>query len=239
MIHQYLLVAVVAVHGVTAQATLPYSLSVTSREGFIDVAVKADGARLADVATDLSKRLGARIIVGPSMRKETISVNLPETPLEQALASLAPHVLVDYEIRQDARPVPKDIYLLGVSDAQPPLNTDARGMSQGLLITGHTEETAATADDDPLKVTGDKNLLTITSKKQPLSVVVMAIADVLGVPVDLNGDANEPVDIDVRDARPEDLIPRLSPNLRVHVRVDLNKAERTLLRLVVAPAAAR
>jgi hypothetical protein len=260
MIHHYLIVALIAVHGVpapgggaplaatpqptaaaqkpAAQKPQPFTASVTSKDGFIDVALTAEGISLAEIAADLSTRLRARIIVGPSVRTETISVNIPATPLEQALTSLAPRVFVDYEIRQDAPPAPRDIYLLGPSDAEPPLNTDARGMSQGLLVEGHTEDTPAKPEDDPLKVMGDQNILTITSKKQPLSLVLMAIGDVLGVPVDAGGAATELVDADIRNARPEDAISRLSPNIRVHVRVDVNRSERKLIRVAAASSAA-
>jgi hypothetical protein len=111
----------------------------------------------------------------------------------------------------------------------------ARGTSQGLLIEGNTEDVPKAPADDPLVVTGDKNLLSITSKKQPLSVVAMAISDVAGVPVDLRYDANELVELDVRNVRPEDVIPRLSPNVRLYVRVDASRQERTLIRMVIAP----
>jgi hypothetical protein len=253
-----LLFAFVAVHGVsapvagaslamtsqpqpttTARKAAPYDLTVASKDGFVEMALKAEGASLADIALDLSKRLKARVMLGPSLQKETISVNVAESPLEQALPSLAPRVIVDYELRQDARPAPVDIYLLGAGDPEPQSNTDTRGMSQGLLIEGHTEDTGAAPADDPLKVIGDKNQLTITSKKQPLAIIAMAIADVLGIPVEMKGDGAELVDVDIRGALAEDVIPRLSPNIRLHVRTDLSRSERTPLRLVVASPGAR
>jgi hypothetical protein len=253
-----LLFAFVAVHGVlapvvgaslamtsqpqpttTAPKVAPYDLTVASKDGFVEIALKAEGASLADIALDLSKRLKARVMLGPSLQKETISVSVAASPFEQALPSLAPRVIVDYELRQDARPAPVDIYLLGAGDPEPQSNTDTRGMSQGVLIEGHTEDTGAAPADDPLQVIGDKNQLTITSKKQRLAIIAMAVGDVLGIPVEMKGDGAELVEADIRGAMAEDVIPRLSPNLRLYVRTDLSRSERTPLRLVVASPGGR
>jgi hypothetical protein len=222
-----------------APAPRPYAVTVSDKDGLIEVAVDAKDAKLADVAVELSKRLRARVVLGQSLEQETITVTAPASALEQALASLAPRALVDYEIRQNARPAPMIIYLLGLNDADPPVETVARGMSHGLLIEGNTEDAPTKAPaEDPLQVTGDKNLLSIVSKKQPLNVVAMAISDVIGVPVDLRYDAGELVDLDVRNARPEDIIPRISPNVRLYMRVDAQRLEHTLIRIVVAPPSA-
>ena len=76
-----------------------YALSVKNEDGFLNVALKARQARLADIAADLGKRLRARVVVGPELAKDTVSVDLPSSPLETVLQSLAPRVLVDYEVR--------------------------------------------------------------------------------------------------------------------------------------------
>ena len=243
MINVGLLVVVIASQAAAQAAPLradqPYTVKVAAKDGVVDLAVKADEAQLTDVATDLSKRLRAQVIVGPSLAKETITVDVPASPLEAALTSLAPRVLIDYEIRPDAKPMPRGIFLLGATDNDPATDTIARGMSQGLLIEGHTEDTPKSEEEDPLRVTGDKNLISIVVKKQPLNIVARAIADVIGVPVDVRYDASELIELDVRNARPEELLPRISPNVRLFVRVDVNRAERTLLRMVIAPPSER
>lgn len=237
MIREALLVMLIASQAATS-APRPYAVTVNDKDGALDVAVNAKDANLADVAAELSKRLRARVVLGESLKQETITVTVPASALEPALASLAPRALIDYEIRQNVRPAPQIIYLLGLNDADPPLETVARGMSQGLLIEGNTEDVPKAPAEDPLQVTGDRNLLSVISKKQPLNVVAMAISDVIGVPVDLRYDAGELVDLDVRNARPEDIIPRISPNVRLYMRVDAQRLEHTLIRIVVAPPSA-
>jgi hypothetical protein len=216
-----------------AAAARTYTLDVKHDGGFIDVALRADGARLADIADDLGARLGVPVVVGRSLARETVTAQLSETSLDAALSALAPHVLVDYVIRGGARPAPAAIYLLGPGDVDPPKDTVARGPSQGVLITGHTETTDGNGDD-PLSITGDRGLLSLTVRKQPLPIVAMALGDVLGVPVEIQFEAADLVDAQVRQMPAEDVVAGLSPNLRLYVRVEVIRLERTPLRLVVA-----
>lgn len=215
-----------------------YTLRVT-KEGVTQISLNADGAKLSEIAADLSTRLGTRVVVGPTMEEQTISVQFSELPLEPALSALAPRVYIDYEIRRDREPAAQGIYLFSYGDPEPVLNAVLRGESQGLLITGNTEDTGKPSADDPLQVRGNKNRLTIISKQQPLAVVAMAIGEVLGVPAEIKYDGPETVDTDIQDTPPEDAIRGVSPNLRLYVRVDVNRSERTLLRIVVVPAAAK
>jgi hypothetical protein len=205
------------------------------------VSLKADRAKMSDIAADLSKRLGARVILGPTMSKEAITVEFYDLPLEPALRLLAPRVYLDYEIRANAQPTLLAIFLMGQDDPDPAKNAVVQGSSEAMLIEGNTEDTAEESavqrDDDPLQVDLDDNHLTIKSKKQPLAVVVMTIAEVLGVPAEIKYDSNEIVDTVIKDTPFEDAVARISPNIRLYVRADLTRSQRTPLRLVLVPPA--
>jgi hypothetical protein len=235
-----LVFALLAIYGntIAAQGQQTYTLNVASDNQSISLTLKAKGARLSEIAADLEKRLGTQVFLGPALQKETISESFAETGLESALMSLAPRVFVDYELRQDARPVPLGIYLLGVTDPAPPSDAVVRGTSQGVVIEGNTEDVAKDPKEDPLRVVGDRRFLTITSKAQPLALVARAIADVLGIPVDLKYDADELVSADVAGL-PEDVIPRLSPNIRLYIRADVSHAERTPIKIEIERPAAK
>ncbi len=215
-------------------AATPFTLSVTSENGFVGVALKAERARWQEVATALASRLRAQVKVGPVLAGETLTIDFRESPLETALASMAPRVLIDYELRQGTPPRPLVIHLLASDDAEVPSPTVAQGASEGVLIEGHTEEPA---DSEPLKVAGDRHSFSITSVKQPLGVVAMAVGALLGVPVELGDVANDTIDVDLTNVPAEDAIVGLSPKVRLTVRVDVTRAERTPLRLVVSPLA--
>jgi hypothetical protein len=205
------------------------------------VSLKADKVRMTDIAVELSKRLGARVILGPAMTKEAITVEFYDLPLEPALRLLAPRVYLDYEIRANAQPTLLGVFLMGQDDPDPAKTAVVQGSSEAMLIEGNTEDTAEQSEvqrpDDPLQVELDDNNLTIKSKKQPLVAVVMTIAEVLGVPAEIKYESNELVDTEIKDTPFEDAIPRLSPNIRLYVRADLTRSQRTPLRLaLVSPA---
>lgn len=219
-----------------------FTLRIT-REGIIGVSLKADKVKVSEVAADLAKRLSTLVKLGPAMEKEAITVEFSDLPLETAMSLLAPRVFIDYEIRKDALPTPMAIYLLGNTDPEPALNSVVQGDSQAMLIEGNTEDPAGVSsyvpEDDPLQVDLDDNSLTIKSKKQPLAVVIMTVAEVLEIPAEIKYESTEIVDTVIKDTPLEDAIPRLSPNVRLYVRVDLHKSVRTPLRLKLVPPAAR
>src|SRR5687767_13928869 len=213
-----------------------YTLEITT-EGITEISLEAEDVMLAQVAADLSRHLKARVIVGPGIQGETITMKFTEVVLEPALRLLAPRVYIDYEIRKGAQPSPKGIYLLGYGDPEPSVNAVVQGGSQGLLITGHTEDAGEPSVADALQVhRGDRDRITIISRQEPLAAVVMAIGDALGVPAEVRYDALETVDADIIDRRLDDAIPGISPNIRLYVRVDVNRSTTTPLRIVLVPA---
>lgn len=212
-------------------------------KGYITgVSLKADKVRLTDIAVELSKRLGARVVLGPAMTKEAITVEFYDLPLEPALRLLAPHVYLDYEIRANAQPTLLGVFLMGQDDPDPAKTAVVQGSSEAMLIEGNTEDTgeqsAAQPVDDPLQVDLEEdNYLTIRSKKQLLAYVVLTIAEVLEIPAEIKYDSTEIVDTVIKDTPFEDAITRLSPNIRLYVRADLTRSQRTPLRLkLVSPA---
>ena len=228
-----LVLALVCAQNAAAQPARPFTLSVNPGDRPITMALKADNAKVSDVATELGRLLKAKIVLGPGVQNEKLTVDISVTMLETALISLAPRVFVDYEIRQDASPLPLGIYLLGANDPVPATDTVVRGTSQGVLIEGNTEDMPKAPEEDPLRVTGDRRFLSVAVKKQPLSLVARAIGEVLGIPVETKYDANEIITANLTNGLPEETVTGLSPNLHIFVRVDVNLAERTPLKIVV------
>ncbi len=189
---------------------------------------------MTEIAADLAKLLDAPVSLGPTMQKQVITVEFADIPLEPAMRLLAPRVFMDYEIRAEAQPKVLGIFLVGQDDPDPAKDAIVQGSSQALLFEGNTEETAEeTVAEEPLQVDMDDDNLTIRSKKQPLVALVITIADVLGVPAEIKYESTEIVDTVIKNTPFEDAIPRLSPNIRLYVRADLTRSERTPLRLVL------
>lgn len=215
-------------------APRPFALAITNDDGFINVALKATRTRVADIAADLARQVRVRIDVGPALKQELVTVDVPSSPLETILQAIAPRVLVDYEVRQDARPLPLVVYLLAPTDVEPTANIVQRGASQGLVISGHTEETPTSDGSDPVTISGDTHQLSIQARNQPLALVAMAVADTLGVPLEMTYQAGELVVVSATNLPAEDAVIGISPNVRLQVRVDVSRAERTPLKLIVA-----
>ena len=224
---------------VSAAAPKRHRLRVTKGD-VIGVSLKANKARMRDVATDLSKALGTRVILGSSLANEALTVEFADLTLETALRLIAPHAYVDYEIRANAQPAIAAIFLNDASDPEPAKNAAVQASSEAILISGNTEDpdpSTAQTDDDPLQVDINDDSLTIKSKKQLLAAVVLTVGYVMEVPVDIKYESDEIIDTTIKDTPYEDAVVRLSPNVRLYVRADLTRGQRTPLRLSIVPPA--
>jgi hypothetical protein len=236
-----MLLLATAVQGATAAQPVrrAYTLTVT-KDAAPFVTLMAQDARLSDVAADLAKQLNAKVILGPSLKNERTSARVEGTPLEPAMLAIAPRVYVDYEVRRDAQPLPLGIYLLGQDDPDPAVSAVVQGTSQGLLVTGNTEDTGQPPANAPLRIVYDKGRLTVFAKQQLLIVVVMAIADELGVPAEIKYESREVIDANVKDTPMiEETLAGLSEHVRVYVRSNANRLEKRLLRVVVVGPSAK
>ncbi len=218
-----------------------YTLRITKGD-ITGVSLKADKAKMSEIAADLGKQLGTKVILGPTMTKEAITVEFSDLAIEPAMRLLAPHAYIDYEIRANAQPTLMGIFLMGQEDPTPDKSAVVQGSTQAMMIEGNTEdvtEQAAAERDDPLQVDLDDDHITIKSKKQALQAVVLTIAEVLEVPAEIKYDSNEIVDTEVKDVLYEDAIARLSPNIRLYMRADLTRSLRTPLRITLVPPVAK
>jgi hypothetical protein len=226
-----------APQGARQMAPGAYSLRVTTQP-VTTITLDALQARLVTIAAELGRRLGVQVLVGPSLADELISANFADLTIEAALPLLAPRVLIDYEMRQGQTPTALAVHLLTFADPAPPENVGVHAPSQGVFIEGNTEDTGDRKRDDPLQASYARGLLTLAVREQPLQTVIMVVSDMLGVPADVRYDAMEIISADIFELPPEDALQRLSPNIRVYVRADLNLAARTVVRIVVAPRGA-
>ena len=224
-------------------ATKPaFTLKVKTKP-ILNLSLKAEKAKLADVTEQLSKNLKIPIFLGKGMEKQLISVEFSELTLEPAMQLLAPEVYIDYEINMAAgnQPRPLGIFFYAANQSEPPANAVVRGNNQALLIEGNTEDGVEPQTDEekkkleeqPLQVLFEDDFLTVRAKHQPLALVLLKIGDELGIPVDISSESSEIVDMVINKLPVEDAIRRLSPNIKLFMRADLQHAERRALRLAL------
>jgi hypothetical protein len=221
----------------------PFTLTIKTRP-LLNISLKADKAKVADVAQELSKRLKTPIFLGTERQKELLTMEFSELTLEPALQLLAPTVYVDYEINTGSvdPPKPLGIYLFDTNQGEPPLTAVLTSATQSMLVEGNTEdgvepqteEEKKKQEEQPLRISFKDNLLSVKAKQQPLTLVLLKIGEELGIPVDIQEQNVTIVDKDFSKLPVEDVVRQLSPHIRLYVRADLTHAERRALRLVLA-----
>lgn len=225
-----------------AAAKPPFVLSVKTRP-ILNISLKAEKAKMSEVAQDLSKRLKTPVFLGPHRQNELLTIEFNELTLEPALQLMSPSVYVDYEISTASMAPPKalGIYFYDLNQGEPPLTAVVNGSSQSFLIEGDTEDGVEPETDEdkkkleeqPLRVAYENNSLTVKAKKQPLTLVLLKIGEELGIPVDIQDQNQEIIDTEISKLSVEDVMRQLSPHIRLFLRVDLTRAEKRALRLVL------
>ena len=221
----------------------PFHWSIKTKP-ILNLSLKAEKANMADVAQALSQRLKIPVFLGPERQKETISIEFSELTLEPALQLMSPTVFVDYELDTGSMnpPKPLGIYFYDQNQGEPPLTAVVTGSNQSLLIEGNTEDGVEPQTDEekkkleeqPLRVRYENNGLTVKAKQQPLPVVLLKIGEELGIPVDIQNERLDPVDVNISKLSIEDAVRQLSPNIKLYYRADLTRAEKRALRIVLA-----
>ena len=220
----------------------PYVLTVKTVP-ILNISLKADKAKMSQVAQDLAKKLKVPVFLGPERTNELVSLEFSELTLEPALQLMSPTVYVDYEIDTGSMepPKPLGIYLYDVNQGEPPLSAAVNGSTQSFLIEGKTEEGVEpdtdaekkAEEEQPLRVTYLNNTFTIKAKKQPLAVVLLKMGEELGIPVDIQDQNISIVDAEISKLPIEEVVRQLSPHIRLFLRADLTRAEKRALRLVL------
>ena len=225
-------------------ATKPGFAWTIKTKPILNLSLKAEKANMADVSQALSQRLKIPVFLGPERQKETISIEFSELTLEPALQLMSPTVFVDYELDSGSPnpPKPLGIYFFDTNQGEPPVTAVVTGSNQSMLIEGNTEDGVEPQTDEerkrleeqPLRVRYENQNLTVKAKQQPLPVVLLKIGEELGIPVDIQNERLDPVDVDISKLSIEDAVRQLSPNIKLYYRADLTRAEKRALRIVLA-----
>ena len=221
----------------------PYVVKIQSSP-LLNISIKAEKAKMSELAQALSKQLKVPIFLGPERQNELLTIEFSELTLEPALQLMSPTVYIDYEIdtSSNAPPKPLGIYFFDANQGEPPLTAVVNGSTQSMLIEGNTEDGVEPESDDnknkleeqPLRVEFKDGLLTVKAKKQPLALVLLKIGEELGIPIDIQNQNAAVIDAEISKLPVEDVVRQLSPHIRLYLRADLTRAERRALRLVLA-----
>jgi len=211
----------------------------------IMMTLTAKKANLSEIAAEMGRKLKLPVILTPLMQKQRVTLEFEGLPLEGALRLLAPQVYVDYEVSGDAsgQPTPIGIYLQGLNEQPPAESTVVKGDSEAILIEGNTEDgldasaSQQQQEKQPVRVSVEKNQISVQARKQPLTSVLYEIASKVDIPFEMKYESTEVVDVDFNNYTMEQVVRTLSPNIRLYQRTNLTNYEVRPLRLVlVSPA---
>jgi len=214
-----------------------FTLTVTDDQ-IIGISLKAQDATVKEIAAELSKKLQIPIEVTPILQNHKVTTNFSDLVLEPALQQLAPQVFIDYEIDMTPgkMPRPLGIFLQGYNEAPPAANAVVHGNSDVMIIEGNTEDDESNKNDEKeqeLKVKYEKGELTVVARKQPLVVVLYAVANELGVPLQVQNEIVDPISVNIQKASVESALQQLSQSIRLFLRADLLTQERRPLRILL------
>ena len=223
-----------------------YVLTVRTQP-ILNLSLKAEKASMTEVAHALSEKLKVPVFLGPQRQKDLISIEFSELTLEPALQLMSPTVYVDYELDTGSPNPPKalGIFFFDENQGEPPVTAVVSGSNQTMLIEGNTEDGVEPTTDEekkkleeqPLRVQYENYLLTVKAKQQPLPLVLVKIGEELGIPVDVQNERLDPIDVDFKKLPVDDAMRQLSPHIKLYYRADLTRAEKRALRLVLAEPA--
>ncbi|HVG29880.1 MAG TPA: hypothetical protein VM864_09295 [Pyrinomonadaceae bacterium] len=209
------------------------------------VTLKSKSAPLAEVAAELSKKLGAPVLLSPLMQKQRVTLDFANVPVEGAVRLLAPLPYADYEMSGagDGQPKIMALYLYAFDEEPPSRTAVVKGNDESILIEGNTEEGTESYDQQkekeefPLRIKFERNQLSVHAAKQPLTVILYEIASKVDIPFDMKYESPELVDVDFSNYTMEQAVRTLSPNIRLYVRTNLTNYETTPLRMTLVPPA--
>lgn len=221
---------------------------ITSRQPIL-ISMRAKNAPLSEVATELSGKLNVAVSLSPLMQKQRVTVEFDGLTLEGALRFLAPHTYVDYVVEGGNASVPQAIaiYLYALNEEPPSTSIALKNNAQTIIVEGDTETINVTSaqrnnsdEGKPLRISLEKGKLLVYARKQPLSAVLYEIGNAVGVPLEVQYESNELIDLNYKGPSLEDVVRTSLPaTVRLYTRTDLMTFEaRPLLITLVAPAKA-
>ena len=203
------------------------------------IQLTAKEAPLADVAKALAQQLGVPVRLSSLMKTQRVNAQLKDASVETAMRSLAPQVYLDEIVNlQDssARQL-LAVYLSGINEAAPARLASLKQPSETMLFVGNIEDEGQTAQEAPLSVTSNRQLLSVSARRQPVAVVLYSIAQHLGLSLELRNDNNQIgdqlVDLNLQDQRLEDVLRQLPVPLQLMRRRSLWQGESEPLRIIL------
>ncbi|MBL8208081.1 MAG: hypothetical protein JNM09_27860 [Blastocatellia bacterium] len=207
------------------------------------ISITGDDIPLPAITTALAQKLRVAVTVSPQLKEQRVTLDTIGYSLEQTLRLLAPQPVVDYIVSGDAAVSPKylAIHLQNFNEVPPePKRSADAGLSgaEGSFDLNEErenprEKSERETRDASLHVHQAGGLLSVRARHQPLLVVLTELAEKLKVICEIQGSADEMLEVDFSDYSLSSAVRALSPRLQFYLRTNLQTNETTLWRIVL------
>jgi len=216
----------------------------------VKLQIRADDVPLAKIAASIARQMRVPVMVSPALEQHRVTLKADDMLLETALRSLAPRAYVDYIISGESAGSPpsryKAIYLHALDEPAPDMEAGFTSSIGLTLIEGNTDDMldgdvnnaaaqpSGEAPEPPILVSYADNKLSVRARRQSLTMVMFEIANATEIPLDLQLESGQLVDVDFKGYELEQAVRALPSKAQLHLRTDLQTMTTTPLRLVLA-----
>lgn len=214
----------------------------TSKAPFL-ITLRSTDVPLVTVAARISEQTKIPIELSPVMQAQRVTLNFKSIDLESLVRTLAPQPFIDYVVSGDPKEPQQKIvaiYLHAYNEDPPGASVATRDNFEAFILEANTDPEDESkpiveeADKKPILEVGyEKSLLSVSARRQPLTAVLYKIAELIGVPFDMQYVSVEFVDINFKDYALQDAMRSLSPQVRLYIRTDFQANETKPVRLVL------
>jgi hypothetical protein len=190
------------------------------QDGIFFLSVHAKEIPLTEITSELSQRLKAPVTLSRVMEKQQVTLDFKDLPLEAALQLLAPVPYVHYELQGNSTPICREIFLNAYNERPPVPKFEKKKIS--FVMEGDTEN-LENAKDDPLRISYRDGRLSVTAKRQSLTLVLDHIAASMGVSFTMGQDTDETIDLNFKDVTLENVMSYFPPSVRLHLWKDIQR----------------
>jgi hypothetical protein len=210
----------------------------------VTLRLRAKDTPLSKIAASIGHQLRIPVTISPALAEHRVTAILDNVVLETALQSLAPQAYLDYIIVGSGYGQPpryKAIYLHAQDEPAPEADAGFSSSIGVTMIEGDTNDLvdesssqSSEAKEPPVIVRFVENKLSVRARRQPLVVVLYEIANAVNIPLDLQLESGQLVDVDFKDYDLEQSVRSLPSKAQLYLRMDLRTMTSMPLRFVLS-----
>ncbi|MBS1808868.1 MAG: hypothetical protein JST84_11795 [Acidobacteria bacterium] len=209
----------------------------------IAVSISGEEIPLTEITSALSQKLRIPITLSPQLQKQRVTLDIVGYSLEQTVLLLAPRPVLDSVVSGEANAAPRflAVYLQSFDETPPEPHIAPNALLSGAEGSFDLDEQNNEAEknapkkmrEKSLRVKSERGLLSVHAQQQTLLDILTTLATEMNVICEIQGAAEEKLDVDFSGYSLPSAVQALSPRLRFYLRQHLQTNETQLWRIVL------